>query len=126
MASIRFRAGILAYNADYYGAKTILATKSFELDKVSTLTMGYIQPPTDSGVGSASNALGFSETQIASTDKVGAYVLYQEKQNQLDRYLITCTSAELESMQGLSLTASSVPLYKSLVVATGSGYTLAP
>jgi hypothetical protein len=125
MASIRFKAGILAKNGQYFGAKTEIPSKSFELDRCTTLEVGWIKAPSDSGVGSASNALGFTEDSGVAADVV-AYILYDEKFNQRDTYMITCNSAELETMQGLALTASTVPLYKSLAVATGSGYTIKP
>lgn len=124
MASIRFKAGVLAFNADYFGGKTQLPTKDFELDKVTSLQVGWLHPPTDSGVGTASNVLGFSELQQDfSNDKVAACFLYDEKFNQRDRYMITCTSADIKTMQGSGLTNSSTPLYYELL--TSNSYTLA-
>src|SRR6185436_12939361 len=105
--------------------KTQLPSKEFELDKVTSLELGYCHPPSDSGVGSPSNALGFGETQFDfSNDKVAASFLYDEKFNQRDRYMITVTSTDLRTMQGFGLTNSTTPLY--YVLAASNSYTLAP
>ncbi len=119
--SLRIKAAILLRDAQYYGAQTILSTDNFDVDRMTNIQQGWLEPPSGSGVGSPSFVAGFTEaTDHSSSAKVGTQFFYQGKFNQMVRYVVSCNSAAFET--ALS-TSTNVNVLTTLVVATSSGYT---
>lgn len=98
--SLRIKAGILLRDAQYYGAKTVLPSDNFDVARMTNIQHGWIEGDAGtSGVGSPSYVNSFTEDPNAHTSaaKNGTQFFYQNKFNQMVRYVISCASASFDT-----------------------------
>lgn len=121
------KAGVLARDSAYFGASTTIPSKMFETQKMNGLQFGFLEPPTDSGVGASSNVLSVVEQTNNPNAKLGAWFYYRESSLNRDvRYFVSANSTGATGL-GLSgaLVSTNVNDVASVAVAAGSGYVLA-
>lgn len=120
------KAGVLARDSSYYGQGTVIPSKFFETSKMRAIQFGFLEPPTDSGVGTPSSTLDTVEATSLSGAKIGAWFFYTEGFNRDVKYFITCNSSGGSSLGAASALTSVNPNdVATVAVATGSGYILA-
>ncbi len=92
---VNILAGVLAYDANYYGADTSLSVRLFNVDYMDAPLFGFLTPPSDSGVGSPSSALSFQEGNIGpATNSIPCIAFYyNHSPNIRHRFMISATSA---------------------------------
>lgn len=121
--SLRIKAGILLKGAQYYGAQTTIPSDNFDVERMTNIQHGWLEATSGtSNLGSPSYVNSFTESPTAHTSsaKVGTQFFYKGKFNQIERYFISCNSADFES--ALS-TTTNVNVSTTLATATSSGYT---
>ncbi len=94
MGTVRIKAAILARDSFYFGKSTVLSTKVFDMASMDNVFFGYLQPPSDSGLGSPSAPLSMYEAAIGgATTIAGIGFDYNHSDNIRKRYFISATSA---------------------------------
>lgn len=120
MGTVSLRAGLLRRDHEYFGGKTALPAEIFYVEQMRNVRFGYIIPALDNGLGTASNALEFSQTNIGGAGKNAADFYYDVNNSTRVRYSVTCNSLDYTN----ALESTDAQNFVSLAVATGSGYTL--
>lgn len=120
---LRIKAGILVRESSYYGAANALSAKVFQLDNMDNVEFGYLVPSSDSGVGTASSVLSFTQNPLPPSNAIrGIDFDYNHSNNIRKHYFISGSSADYYSISG---TQSGTTNVNSLVTLTPiSPYTL--
>ncbi len=122
MGTVRFKAGVLSRDSQWFGAATILSSEVFEADKMDKVQFGWLTPALDNGIGSPSLVNSFQESSYApaSNSVAGIDFFYNHSVNIRRRYFISALSSDYTTAFG---TASTNPNYYT-VLSPISPYTL--